>query len=220
MNSNLSSNFRINLLILLIFIFYSFSFKCNLSERTKLIENGVETPKLIWESNKTIKKFKKPTAIFYTPHQDDETLAMGSSIAEYVRKGHPVYVVLLTNGDNNSTITILNGKTKCEFHETYHDFKLTTQDFIDARNAEFLAACKALGVHKVYIANNGKGFDETIGLENMNLKFFETMSFFSTQYPLASHHSISGNCDPYNKQGDRMNAHRSWLFAGIMHPVH
>ncbi len=195
--------------ILPIFLCYSYVLKTDLSKNISSSEKEIETPKLIWEYDKKSHNFKKPIAIFYTPHQDDETLAMGASIAEYVRKGYPVYVVLLTNGDNNSTITILNGTTKCEFHETYHDFKLSRQDFIDARNAEFLAACKALGVHKVFIANNGKGFDETIGLENMNFKFFETISFFSNQYPLASHHSISGNCDPYNKKGDRMNAHRS-----------
>ncbi len=199
---------RIKILSMLILL-YSFCFKTVVIRKKISDLEEKEMPSLIWESEKQFNVFNKPPAIFYTPHQDDETLAMGASIAESVRKGYPVYVVLLTNGDNPSTNAILNGITKCSFHNTNHNFNLTNQDFINARNAEFLAACKALGVHKVFISNNGKGFDETIGLENMNLKFFETISFFGTQYPLASHHSISGNCDPYNKKGDRMNAHRA-----------
>ena len=190
-------------------LLFSFCFKPFFTKKNIPNSEETEIPALIWESKKQPNAFNAPPAIFYTPHQDDETLAMGSSIAESVRKGHPVYVVLLTNGDNPSTNAILNGTTKCEFHNTNHNFNLSNQDFINARNAEFLAACKALGVHKVFISNNGKGFDETIGLENLNLKFFETISFFSSQYTLASHHSISGNCDPYNKKGDRMNAHRA-----------
>jgi hypothetical protein len=171
--------------------------------------NKEEIPLLVWESKKTPKNSKKSPAIFYTPHQDDETLGMGASIAEAVRKGHPVYVILMTNGKNEGIKQLLNGEHFCDYHQEKHQFNLSDDAVIKARNDEYIAACKALGVHKIYIANNGAGYDESMGLESMSNQFFKTIKYFHLLHPLASHHSISGNCDPYNSKGDRMNAHRA-----------
>ena len=173
-----------------------------------------ESPLLVWSSKMLPNPSISPPAIFYSPHQDDETIGMGASIAEHVRIGRPVFVVLFTNGAGSSAINILNGKEKCYNHNTFHHFNLTQEDIITARNAEFIAACKKLGVHRIYIANNGKGFDESIGLINMTLKFKNLILDFQDQYPTISHKLISGNsdyactgekCDVYT----RSDAHRA-----------
>lgn len=39
-----------------------------------------------------------PPAIFYTPHQDDESLGMAGAIVEHIEAGRPVFLVLLTDG--------------------------------------------------------------------------------------------------------------------------
>jgi hypothetical protein len=183
--------------------------KTSLSKKqiTTLIKE--EYPQLVWESQVPLKNKHKSPALFYTPHQDDETLGMGASIAEAVRKGHPVFVVLMTNGKNEGIKNLLNGNQVCEYHHEKHSFNLTDNEVIAARNAEFIAACKTLGVHKIFIANNGLGYDETIGLDSMSTNFFKTIEYFHLLYPNASHHTINGNCDPYNTKGDKMNAHRA-----------
>ncbi len=176
------------------------------SEITKQyqLNNENASPFLVWSSKKQPNPSTLPPVIFYSPHQDDETIGMGASIAEHVRIGRPVYVVLFTNGASSSAIDILNGKEKCSFHKAFHHFNLTLEDFINARNNEFIAACKKLGVHRVYIANNGKGFDESMGLKNMIIRFKKLILYFQNQYPNISHKLVSGNSD-YSRSGENCN---------------
>jgi hypothetical protein len=182
--------------------------KINKNEISKLhqLNTDDEAPFLVWNSNKQPDPTSIPPVIFYSPHQDDETIGMGASIAEHVRIGRPVYVVLFTNGAGSSAINILNGKEKCGSHNTFHHFNLTLEDFIYARNNEFIAACKKLGVNRVYIANNGKGFDETIGLKNMVDKFKNLILNFQNQYSNISHKLIAGNSD-YSCSGENCNTY-------------
>lgn len=172
------------------------------------------SPKLVWiNPNQPLNNNIKP-AIFYTPHQDDETLGMGASIAEHVRVGRPVYVVLYSTGSLTGAFEVLNGVdsngqvVECGYHNLVHNFNLSIQDFVFARNLEFIAACKALGVHKVFISNNGLGYDETVGLANMTFQYKELIHYFENLYPNASHKLMSGNCDqtPF---GTRHLCHRA-----------
>jgi hypothetical protein len=205
--------------ILLIFIVFS---GCDTKitnikfTNTKIIQSKIakqnelnsdsEAPFLVWSSKKQPNPAIISPAIFYSPHQDDETISMGASIAEHVRKGRPVYVVLFTNGAGSNAINILNGKEKCSSHNTFHHFNLSLQDLINARNDEFIAACKKLGVHRVYIANNGKGFDESIGLKNMVTKFKDLILYFQNHYSNISHKVICGNSD-YSCTGENCDTY-------------
>ena len=201
MNSKVASAMKLLLLFSLLFII-----------RFSNAQQVNELPLLVWNSpNQPYAAYSSPV-IFYTPHQDDETLGMGSSIAANVREGKPVYVVLFANGGGSSALNILNGESFCWQHMTTHHFNLSKKDFINARNAEFIAACKALGVHRIYIANNGAGWDESIGLGKMTAKFKDLVLFFHAQFPKASHNFISGNCD-VNPHEDRQNAHRAGAIA-------
>lgn len=71
------------------------------------------------------------TVIFFTPHQDDETLAMGPSVRRHLEAGHDVHVVLMTNGVN-SAVRPSTG--------------LSPTDFIAARDDEMFRASRQLGV--------------------------------------------------------------------------
>ena len=179
--------------------------KSEIAKQNQLKSDG-EAPLLVWSSKKQPNPDLIPPSIFYSPHQDDETIGMGASIAEHVRIGRPVYVVLFTNGAGSSAFNILNGKEKCSSHNTFHHFNLSRKDFINARNNEFIAACKKLGAHRVYIVNNGKGVDESIGLKNMIIRFKNLIYYFQKQYPNISHKLISGNSD-YSCSGENCNTY-------------
>jgi len=169
------------------------------SEAYQPTTNGTNNPVIVWQSENQPNPLVKAPAIFYPPHQDDETLGMGASIVEHVRIGRPVYVVLLTNGANKGMLAYLKKINP----------KSTMQDVITARNNEFIAACIALGVHRVYIANAGQGFDESMSLLFLKNNFKNTMSFMRNLFPLASHKTISGNCDSSNRHCHKKPAHQA-----------
>lgn len=75
------------------------------------------------------------------PHPDDETLALGGTIAQFVRDGHQVLVVFLTNGDANWAATSLF--TLNPFHRAV-DYRALGY----RRQKEAVAALRILGVPK------------------------------------------------------------------------
>jgi hypothetical protein len=152
-------------------------------------------PELIWETDFDIDYKKNQPEIYYSPHQDDETIGMGASISKNSRSGKPVFVVLFANGAGSAAHEILNGEIECGYHKTFHSFNLSRKEFIDARNREFIAACKSLGAARIYIANNGKAWDESIGYDDLTIRFEELIVYFENKFPQATHNLISGNCD-------------------------
>ncbi|MBP2370211.1 PIG-L deacetylase family protein [Pseudonocardia parietis] len=69
--------------------------------------------------------------VFVSPHQDDETLAMGSAIRNHIEQGYDVHVLLATNGINSGARPIVG---------------LTRTKFTDARDNELRRATATLGV--------------------------------------------------------------------------
>lgn len=174
----------------------------------RVTENNINDPSLVWISPDHHASLDSAPAIFYSPHQDDETIGMGATIAEQVRLGKSVYIVLLTNGVNANMLNFLQSISP----------DASMQDVVDARNNEFIAACKALGVDRVYISNAGKGYDEKESLAELTSHFKKTMSYFCQAFTNASHHTISGNCDSYNPNCDKMPAHQA--AASAMHELY
>jgi LmbE family N-acetylglucosaminyl deacetylase len=91
--------------------------------------------------------------VFYTPHQDDETLFMGQVIAHHASVGREVHVVLCSNGSPSQVLQELNGTiadntwwggTHYPAREGYQP--LTAAEFGLARTEELIAACGQLGV--------------------------------------------------------------------------
>jgi hypothetical protein len=161
--------------------------------------------KLVWS-----KKYNNTMdpVIFFSPHQDDETIGMGASIAALARKNIPVFVVLITNGANVEQLKIVQ--------KTFSNAGM--QDLIDARNAEFLAACKTLGVHRVYIANHGSGYDENIPPDSLEKKIKGEMELFYSQFPTSKMNTVSGNCDSYNETCSKMSTHQ--VCANALHTLY
>lgn len=71
--------------------------------------------------------------VFYIPHQDDEALTFGVGILNHVRLGFDVHVVLLTDGGASGVRNRLG---------------MTRPDFVAARNNEFLASLKLMGIKR------------------------------------------------------------------------
>lgn len=175
-------------------------------ETATIVSSPMTHPLLVWSQNTQPNPLITPPAIFYSPHQDDETISMAASISEHVRAGRPVYVVLLTNGANAGLLSYI---------KKHYNSSATMEDVITARNNEFIAACIALGAHRVYIANMGSGYTEAqcygknaaTGLLNLTQQFKNSMSYFISLYPLISHKTVSGNTDSYHTGCEKTPAH-------------
>lgn len=142
-------------------------------------------------------------AIFYIPHADDEAIGMAGAICEYKAKGRPVFLVLLTDGYNEKVLQILNGQVFCTTHGVYHNLHLTMQQLIWARKIEFFSSAMALAVDRVFVVNNGEGFPDrqadnpsTHGQLVSGIR--NTIKYFESQNPGASHISTSGPIDTFS----------------------
>jgi LmbE family N-acetylglucosaminyl deacetylase len=91
--------------------------------------------------------------VFYSPHQDDETLFMGQVIAHHALVGREVHVVLATNGETSGALAEINGTAPDPgwwggYHfPTREGYAPVSRDeFGRARSREFAAASRQLGV--------------------------------------------------------------------------
>ncbi len=89
--------------------------------------------------------------VFFVPHQDDESLSMGTAIAKAATASKDVRVVLFTDGTGSGARTgaLCKEKKVC----------LTAAQFSVARNKEFVAALNKLGVTtaNIYFHNQTDG---------------------------------------------------------------
>lgn len=91
--------------------------------------------------------------VFYSPHQDDETLFMGQIIAHHVLAGREVHVVLCSNGSTSEARREINGDQMDNgwwnaWHYPAREgyAPLGLQEFGLARTQEFVSALQQLGV--------------------------------------------------------------------------
>jgi len=95
--------------------------------------------------------------VFYSPHQDDETLWMGQIIAHHALAGRQVHLVLCANGSNSAALAEINGAPDFTWwggphypaREGYQP--LTADEFGLARTREFLNAAGQLGVPEIRV---------------------------------------------------------------------
>lgn len=147
---------------------------------------------------------KNRPAIFYVPHADDDAIAMAAAIAEHKSAGRPVYMVLVSSGNNNGLLDIMNGKALCPLrvlwrdHPKYHHFNMTNDELDKLRNEEFASSAQAMGVDKVFFGKDGKTIPEELFYSDYDeaVRQVEDIIYsFETLYPGASHKLISGNRD-------------------------
>lgn len=93
------------------------------------------------------------TVLYFVPHQDDEVLSMGVSIAQHVSSGEDVKVICCTDGSGSFVRTLLNDGGSCtkNINKTAdnHNVDLSSGSsggFVSARDREFKNACMKLGV--------------------------------------------------------------------------
>lgn len=87
----------------------------------------------------------KDITLFFSPHQDDELLSMGIGIIESLKEDE-THVILCTDGSKSSVRKVLNDKKPCKFSIGIHKYDLNEEQFVMARDKEFLQSCKLLGV--------------------------------------------------------------------------
>lgn len=139
-----------------------------------------------------------PPAIFYSPHQDDESLAMAGSIREHKEAGRQVILVLLSRGENGGLLDIMNGAADCPLGTDCpgggsHSFGLVQDDIVRGRTAEFTAAARRLGVDRVVVRDRpDSAWTDYAGFVR---EVRDTILEFEARYPGASHKLVDGYRD-------------------------
>lgn len=137
-------------------------------------------------------------AIFYSPHQDDESLAMAGSIREHKEAGRQVILVLLTRGENGGLLDIMNGTADCPLGTECpgggnHSFGLVQDDIVRGRTDEFKAAARCLGVDRVVVRDRSdSAWTDYAGFVQ---EVRDTILEFEARYPGASHKLVNGYRD-------------------------
>ncbi|MET7437703.1 PIG-L deacetylase family protein [Streptomyces sp. NPDC004082] len=144
-------------------------------------------------------------AIFYSPHQDDEALGLAGSILEHKAAGRPVYLVLVSKGENDQLATRMNQDpcpltTEDSRHPCaaggHHGLSWPTDGtsmIVPARTAEFMASAKALGVDKVINFKLPDSPYSSVDAYNRFVKSVKAkVKALAEQYPGASHKFTAG----------------------------
>ncbi|MGM7702982.1 PIG-L deacetylase family protein [Pseudalkalibacillus sp. Hm43] len=145
----------------------------------------------------------KGVAIFYSPHPDDETLSMGSTIVHYIKQGYDVHVVLLTEGGGSAVKGKINEKLQNE-----KKAPLTVEEFKKARVKEFKLAVSELGADEENVHIYGFT-DGNLKIDNVN----SVMANFDERYPKAQHFAFS-YYDPHPDHAATGKALRDLLQSG------
>ena len=95
-----------------------------------------------------MRKNKTKTVLYFVPHQDDELLTFGIDIANSVKDGCDVHVIVCTDGSSSNVRLRLGNREFCTQCNEQHVFDLTKEDFTATRDREFFGSCAALGVKK------------------------------------------------------------------------
>ena len=88
----------------------------------------------------------KKQIFYFAPHQDDELTNLGAAICADVEQGHEVYCVLCTDGAASGARALLADGRVCAWHGESHRYPLSKEAFSAARDREFIASCRAMGI--------------------------------------------------------------------------
>ena len=126
------------------------------------------------------------TAIYYSPHPDDEILSMGPGIVQALQQYNEVIVVLLSSGTASKSYNTINSRLS---ELALSDLSLV--EFGKARVQEFKSSVQALGVKKenIYVYD----------LQDGNIQMEDIKSIivsFEQKYPNSVHHCMTYH-DPH-----------------------
>ncbi|TLS38490.1 cell wall-binding repeat-containing protein [Pseudalkalibacillus caeni] len=155
--------------------------------------------------------FHRPTddpVVYFVPHADDEVLTYAVDIRNAMKSNRPIYLVLLSKGEDSGARDIQNGSydeqsinselagkpVYCWFHSTYHDpvkegylhGHLSKEEFGDLRVDDFLRASKAMGVASDHL------FVDTIPNTSLSKdNVIEKMNVYINKFPNADFRTMS-----------------------------
>ena len=92
----------------------------------------------------------RTVSVFLTPHQDDETLSMGTPLEQAVATGRDVWLVEYTDGSRDAVCGGTDGT--CTSDDDWNG--RTVASFVDARDREQEAAALALGVAADHVSRD------------------------------------------------------------------
>lgn len=132
--------------------------------------------------------------LFFSPHQDDETLSMGNAIIEHVEKSD-THVILCTDGSKSIIRKVLDDGGTCSYHiKDIHKYSLPEDEFSKHRDEEFKDSCKEMGVKEsnIHIEEN-RAHDGELSKE----KAKEIILKYLDEYPNAKVKTVT----PYKASG-------------------
>ncbi len=89
---------------------------------------------------------KKPTILYFSPHQDDELLTMGLDILRNTSGNANVHIILCSDGAKSIVRKVLSDRKNCSVHSGIHEFDISERSFIKSRDLEFIDSCLSLGI--------------------------------------------------------------------------
>lgn len=121
--------------------------------------------------------------LYFVAHQDDELLNTGVLIVKESELYHDdTYVILCTDGGGSGVVNVLGNGESCWLHEGLHSFTLTRKDFSLARDKEFLASCRLLGVKtENIIIHKNRGLDASLTEGQAEQIILDTLKLFSAE---------------------------------------
>ena len=124
------------------------------------------------------------TVVFYTQHQDDETLFAGSAIVDAIQAvgKENVYIVLITDGSGSEVFKWIRYKN------------IPTETKINLRNTEFLSAVSQLGIKPeniVMLEQAESNINEDI--------IIDTITYFQNSFPNVTHITHSYKYDTHQQ---------------------
>jgi hypothetical protein len=137
-------------------------------------------------------------AVFFVPHQDDETLSMSVQILRHVEAGREVHVVFLSDGQASRIYEVLTGAAVCTWHDRVHDpaaegySGLTRTQFGYARDKEARIACTKLGVPVSCIHQERLPVVDVSTATQVMLKYAHLLGPGSTAFTMSPWESESG----------------------------
>lgn len=137
--------------------------------------------------------------IFYSPHPDDETWAMSYTIQAYLRKGVPVYGVLLSDGEAGGIFELWYRQHPEVWRDNNGDGVAGDRfDFALERRREYTRAMVALGVPEENLVFEGAGDKPGSGIRNKGFfigDVIEVMREMSAEHPDAIHFTTTRYTD-------------------------
>ena len=88
---------------------------------------------------------------YFSPHQDDELLNLGTAMCRDIDAGHEVFCVLCTDGGASGARRLIGNGGTCSWHRGCHCCPMDAPAFSAARDREFTASCLAMGLPPEHI---------------------------------------------------------------------